>query len=83
MLREAEAALPADIFIGVAAVADWRVAETAHTKIKKDQKQTPSLTLVENPDILAAIGQRSKDRRLWSSASRPKAKSSKKTHTPS
>jgi phosphopantothenoylcysteine decarboxylase/phosphopantothenate--cysteine ligase len=62
MLREAEAALPADIFIGVAAVADWRVAETAHTKIKKDQKQTPCLTLVENPDILAAIGQRSKDR---------------------
>jgi phosphopantothenoylcysteine decarboxylase/phosphopantothenate--cysteine ligase len=62
MLREAEAALPADIFIGVAAVADWRVAETAHTKIKKDQKQTFCLTLVENPDILAAIGQRSKDR---------------------
>jgi len=62
MLREAEAALPADIFIGVAAVADWRVAETAHAKIKKDQKQTPCLTLVENPDILAAIGQRSKDR---------------------
>jgi len=62
MLREAEAALPADIFIGVAAVADWRVAEAAHKKIKKDQIQTPCLTLVENPDILAAIGQRSKDR---------------------
>jgi phosphopantothenoylcysteine decarboxylase / phosphopantothenate---cysteine ligase len=62
MLRQVEAALPADIFISVAAVADWRVAETAQTKIKKDPQQTPSLTLVENPDILAAIGQRSKDR---------------------
>ena len=63
MLREVEAALPADLFIGVAAVADWRVEEIAHTKIKKDPKQTtPSLTLVENPDILAAVGRRSKDR---------------------
>ena len=59
MLRHVEAALPADIFIGVAAVADWRVAETSAVKIKKDPKKTPSLTLVENPDILAAIGRRS------------------------
>ena len=62
MLREVEAALPADIFIGVAAVADWRVAEAAHTKIKKDANKTPCLTLVENPDILAAIGRRAKER---------------------
>jgi phosphopantothenoylcysteine decarboxylase/phosphopantothenate--cysteine ligase len=62
MLREVEAALPADIFIGVAAVADWRVVETASAKIKKDPKQTPSLALVENPDILASVGRRSKDR---------------------
>jgi phosphopantothenoylcysteine decarboxylase/phosphopantothenate--cysteine ligase len=62
MLREVEAALPADIFIGVAAVADWRVAEAAHTKIKKDANKTPCLMLVENPDILAAIGRRAKDR---------------------
>jgi len=62
MLREVETALPADIFIGVAAVADWHVAKTAHTKIKKNPKQTPCLTLVENPDILAAVGQRSKGR---------------------
>jgi phosphopantothenoylcysteine decarboxylase/phosphopantothenate--cysteine ligase len=62
MLRHVEAALPADIFIGVAAVADWRVAETAPAKIKKDPKQTTGLTLTENPDILAAIGRRSKDR---------------------
>ncbi|MGB7967402.1 MAG: bifunctional phosphopantothenoylcysteine decarboxylase/phosphopantothenate--cysteine ligase CoaBC, partial [Methylocella sp.] len=62
MLRQVEAALPADIFIGVAAVADWRVAETVPAKIKKDSKQTACLTLVENPDILAAMGRRSKDR---------------------
>jgi phosphopantothenoylcysteine decarboxylase/phosphopantothenate--cysteine ligase len=62
MLRQVEAALPADIFIGVAAVADWRLAETAPAKIKKDPKQTACLTLVENPDILAAMGRRSKDR---------------------
>ncbi len=62
MLRQVEAALPADIFIGVAAVADWRVAETAPAKIKKDPNQTACLTLVENPDILAAMGKRSKDR---------------------
>ncbi len=59
MLRQVEAALPADIFICVAAVADWRVAETSASKIKKDPKKTPSLTLLENPDILAQIGRRS------------------------
>jgi phosphopantothenoylcysteine decarboxylase/phosphopantothenate--cysteine ligase len=62
MLRQVEAALPVDIFIGVAAVADWRAAETAPEKIKKDPKQPLCLTLVENPDILAAMGRRSKDR---------------------
>jgi phosphopantothenoylcysteine decarboxylase/phosphopantothenate--cysteine ligase len=62
MLRQVEAALPADIFIGVAAVADWRAAETATMKIKKEPKETIGLTLTENPDILAAIGRRSKDR---------------------
>jgi phosphopantothenoylcysteine decarboxylase/phosphopantothenate--cysteine ligase len=62
MLRHVEAALPADIFISVAAVADWRVAETAPAKIKKDPQQTAWLTLVENPDILATIGRRAKDR---------------------
>ncbi|MGH6852215.1 MAG: bifunctional phosphopantothenoylcysteine decarboxylase/phosphopantothenate--cysteine ligase CoaBC, partial [Methylocella sp.] len=62
MVKQVEAALPADIFIGVAAVADWRVAETAPEKIKKDASQAACLTLVENPDILAAMGRRSKDR---------------------
>lgn len=62
MLRVVEVALPADIFIGVAAVADWRVAETAFEKIKKDPQRTACLTLVENPDILAAVAQRAKGR---------------------
>lgn len=60
MLRAVEAALPADIFIGVAAVADWRVAEVFQAKLKKGQKS--SLTLAENPDILASVGRRSIDR---------------------
>jgi phosphopantothenoylcysteine decarboxylase/phosphopantothenate--cysteine ligase len=62
MLGQVEAALPVDIFIGAAAVADWRVSETAPAKIKKDPKHAACLTLVENPDILAAMGRRSMDR---------------------
>ncbi|MEK8046926.1 MAG: phosphopantothenate synthase [Burkholderiales bacterium PBB6] len=45
-----------DVFIATAAVADWRPAELADEKIKKDGTgQVPSLALVENPDILAAV----------------------------
>ncbi|QBR71535.1 bifunctional phosphopantothenoylcysteine decarboxylase/phosphopantothenate--cysteine ligase CoaBC [Beijerinckiaceae bacterium] len=62
MLERVEAALPADIFIGVAAVADWRTDEIAAEKIKKHPAQTTHLKLVENPDILATIGRRTKDR---------------------
>ncbi|MCI0737204.1 MAG: bifunctional phosphopantothenoylcysteine decarboxylase/phosphopantothenate--cysteine ligase CoaBC [Beijerinckiaceae bacterium] len=58
MLKAVEAALPADIFIGVAAVADWRVAESSPAKLKKLPRQRFSLSLVENPDILAAVGHR-------------------------
>lgn len=49
------AALPADIAVMVAAVADWR-AEAADTKLKKDGSGPPPLILIENPDILAGIG---------------------------
>ncbi|WP_353217509.1 bifunctional phosphopantothenoylcysteine decarboxylase/phosphopantothenate--cysteine ligase CoaBC [Sandarakinorhabdus sp.] len=49
------AALPADIAVMVAAVADWR-AEAAGQKLKKDGGAPPALALVENPDILAGIG---------------------------
>ncbi len=45
-------ALPADVAVMVAAVADWRV-DAAPSKIKKGAGGAPSLSLVENPDILA------------------------------
>ncbi|HZX29821.1 MAG TPA: bifunctional phosphopantothenoylcysteine decarboxylase/phosphopantothenate--cysteine ligase CoaBC [Rhodocyclaceae bacterium] len=45
----------AHIFIGVAAVADYRVANAAEQKMKKDEGGMPAIQLVENPDILAAV----------------------------
>jgi phosphopantothenoylcysteine decarboxylase / phosphopantothenate---cysteine ligase len=45
----------ADIFIGVAAVADYRVARAAEHKLKKDHGGVPPIELVENPDILAGV----------------------------
>ena len=46
----------ADVFIATAAVADWRVAEVATEKIKKDGKgKTPEWSWVENPDILSEV----------------------------
>ena len=65
MLRAVEAALPADVAIFAAAVADWRVDEAGAQKIKKHAAGgTPRLTLVENPDILATVA--------WHIAKRPK-----------
>ncbi len=58
MLSAVEAALPADIAIFAAAVADWRVASEAGEKMKKSGKSVPTLNLVENPDILATIAGR-------------------------
>jgi len=43
------------IFIGVAAVADWRVANASEQKIKKDGSGTPQLQFAQNPDILATV----------------------------
>jgi phosphopantothenoylcysteine decarboxylase/phosphopantothenate--cysteine ligase len=57
MLAEVEKALPADIAIMVAAVADWRAAVVPTQKIKKDGNSIPALSLTENPDILATLGQ--------------------------
>jgi phosphopantothenoylcysteine decarboxylase / phosphopantothenate---cysteine ligase len=59
MLAAVEAAMPADIFIAAAAVADWRVDHPGVQKTKKGANGPPSLTLVENPDILASIGRKS------------------------
>ena len=55
MLHGVEAALPADIAIFAAAVADWRVANEGEQKLKKTPAGMPPLQLVENPDILATI----------------------------
>ena len=57
MLAACEAALPADIAVFAAAVADWRVEEVAAQKIKKPAEggAAPTLSFAENPDILATI----------------------------
>ena len=55
MLDGVQAALPVDIAIFAAAVADWRVANAGEQKIKKSSAGLPPLQLVENPDILATI----------------------------
>ena len=51
-------ALPADAAVFAAAVADWRVANAASRKMKKDALgKAPSLEFAENPDILASVAQ--------------------------
>jgi len=56
MLVAVERALPADVAIFAAAVADWRVANTSAQKLKKTAgKNAPALSFAENPDILATI----------------------------
>ncbi len=58
-MREAvEAALPADAFIAAAAVADWRAENVARQKIKKGAIESPTLRLVETPDILAEVAKK-------------------------
>ena len=55
MMDACRAELPVDIAVCAAAVADWRVASRADEKIKKGDTGTPTLALVENPDILASL----------------------------
>ena len=62
MLAACEAALPVDVAVMAAAVADWRVETAGPHKIKKDGAGPPVLRLAENPDILATIAQRGNDR---------------------
>ena len=57
MLTATQAALPADGAVFAAAVADWRVANGADQKIKKQEGRLPDLSLAENPDILATVSQ--------------------------
>jgi phosphopantothenoylcysteine decarboxylase / phosphopantothenate---cysteine ligase len=59
MLQAVGRALPADVAIFAAAVADWGVANAGEQKLKKQAgKSVPQLALVENPDILATIAKR-------------------------
>jgi phosphopantothenoylcysteine decarboxylase/phosphopantothenate--cysteine ligase len=55
MLEASQKALPADALVAVAAVADWRPDEAFAVKLKKGKDGPPSITLVENPDILATL----------------------------
>jgi phosphopantothenoylcysteine decarboxylase/phosphopantothenate--cysteine ligase len=55
MLAAVDKALPADVAIFAAAVADWRVGQPSRSKIKKQEGQPRELGLVENPDILSTI----------------------------
>ncbi len=56
------AALPADIVVMAAAVADWRVAHPASAKIKKGTQAAPRIELVENPDLLSGLGRKTTGR---------------------
>jgi phosphopantothenoylcysteine decarboxylase/phosphopantothenate--cysteine ligase len=61
MLAAVEAALPADIAVFSAAVADWRAAAVQPEKIKKGAS-APELRLIENPDILKTVSKRTQNR---------------------
>jgi phosphopantothenoylcysteine decarboxylase/phosphopantothenate--cysteine ligase len=58
MLKAVERALPADVAVFAAAVADWRPRRVSEHKMKKQAGATPTLELAENPDILATIAHR-------------------------
>ena len=63
MLKACEDALPADIFVSVAAVADWRPVKAADKKLKlKGEGKSPTIELAENPDILRTISHKKKKR---------------------
>ncbi|MBX6366676.1 MAG: bifunctional phosphopantothenoylcysteine decarboxylase/phosphopantothenate--cysteine ligase CoaBC [Rhodospirillales bacterium] len=64
MLAACEAALPADVAVCAAAVADWRAAEIAGEKIKKSAGGPPILRMTENPDILATLSRHAQRPRL-------------------
>lgn len=64
MLAACEAALPADIAVCVAAVADWRPEALNGRKIKKGAGGPPTISLVENPDILATLSKAAERPRL-------------------
>jgi phosphopantothenoylcysteine decarboxylase / phosphopantothenate---cysteine ligase len=65
MMAACETALPADVAVMTAAVADWRPEGAADNKIKKEAgAATPAIRLVENPDILATLAKHARRPRL-------------------
>ncbi len=65
MLAAVNAALPADVAVMAAAVADWRVANEGSQKMKKDGTgKMPALEFAENPDILATLSRSDQRPRL-------------------
>ncbi len=65
MLAACEAALPTDVMVMAAAVADWRPDIAANSKIRKSvDRAVPLIKLVENPDILTTIAQSAQRPRL-------------------
>jgi phosphopantothenoylcysteine decarboxylase/phosphopantothenate--cysteine ligase len=64
MLAASLAALPADIAVCAAAVADWRPNTAGDIKLKKDGNGPPPLLLTENPDILATLAKHAQRPRL-------------------
>ncbi|WP_421883116.1 bifunctional phosphopantothenoylcysteine decarboxylase/phosphopantothenate--cysteine ligase CoaBC [Pacificispira sp.] len=63
MLDACRKALPVDVAVFAAAVADWRVEQAADSKLKKqDGSAPPTLSLTENPDILKTVSSAPKDR---------------------
>lgn len=62
MLAAVQDALPADIFVAAAAVADWRARKAGSQKTKKGPEGPPTIELVENPDILATVSQMAEGR---------------------
>jgi phosphopantothenoylcysteine decarboxylase/phosphopantothenate--cysteine ligase len=57
MLAACRAALPVEVAVCAAAVADWRAANAAQHKLKKDNGVPAALELTQNPDILAELSQ--------------------------
>ena len=62
MLAAVSKALPADVGVFAAAVADWRVDKPTASKLKKQDGGTPRFALVENPDILATVAHKAAGR---------------------
>ena len=62
MLAACESVLPVDVAVCAAAVSDWRAASREAQKIKKGDDDSPSLKMVENPDILATLARHPRHR---------------------